>query len=92
MLFCDATNAPNMDPSFPSYFRDPWITFAPALDAGGPVTLADVLAQNKRVVSDRGRIDLKRHRGRVNVAFADGHVEALATTPAALSSVLLTAQ
>ena len=90
MLFCDGLPSERVDPMFPYGFNYPWVTMAPALDApAGPVTLADVVEQNDRVVPYRARLDPPRHRSRANVVFADGHVEAVPTTSAALSRVCL---
>jgi prepilin-type processing-associated H-X9-DG protein len=95
MLFCDANNGPSVDPLFPPSFRYPWITMTPTLDqttAPGPVTLADVLEQNWKVVPNRAVIDRPRHRGRINVVFADGHVESMAIDPGTLARVLVSAR
>ena len=93
VLFCDAKNARQVDPTFPSSFRDPWIMMSPTLDGAQPVTLADVLAQNAAsVMPYRAQLDKLRHRSRMNAVFADGHVETLAITPAALQRVYLSAR
>jgi prepilin-type processing-associated H-X9-DG protein/prepilin-type N-terminal cleavage/methylation domain-containing protein len=56
--------------------------------AAGPITLADALAGNTRA-GDPGNFDHRRHNGRINVAFLDGHVENLPLQPGPLSRVLL---
>jgi prepilin-type processing-associated H-X9-DG protein/prepilin-type N-terminal cleavage/methylation domain-containing protein len=56
--------------------------------AVGPITLADALAGNARA-GDPGNFDHRRHRGRMNVSFLDGHAETLPIDPAALSRVLI---
>jgi len=90
MLFCDANPGKKVDPGFPFNFPYPWITFTPALDpVPGPITLADALEENNKVMPNRASVDLLRHRGRINVVFADGHVESLMITPASLQRVLV---
>jgi prepilin-type processing-associated H-X9-DG protein len=54
----------------------------------GPITLADALAGNARA-GDPGNFDHRRHNGRINIAFLDGHVENLPLQPGPLSRVLL---
>jgi prepilin-type processing-associated H-X9-DG protein/prepilin-type N-terminal cleavage/methylation domain-containing protein len=71
-----------------AWFPDPWICWTPALDSSGPVSLGDVLARNGRAV-DAASFDFRRHRGRINVSFADGHVAALNLTEADLSKAML---
>jgi prepilin-type processing-associated H-X9-DG protein/prepilin-type N-terminal cleavage/methylation domain-containing protein len=56
------------------WMRDPWICWTPALSSIGAVTLADAFVGNGKAV-DKSMFDLQRHQGRMNVAFADGHVE-----------------
>src|SRR5688572_7079946 len=75
VLVADALPAAIVDPMFASSFPYPWITFAPSLTSTGPVTLADVLADNAKVVPYHARLDKIRHKAKMNVAFADGHVE-----------------
>jgi prepilin-type processing-associated H-X9-DG protein len=65
---------------------------APALNSVGPVTLADVLAQNSQVDVLRAEIDALRHKGRINVCFADGHVETLYIGEKSLERVFLTSK
>ena len=62
--------------------------WSPALGRSGPVTLADVLS-NTAEVWPSPTFDPRRHGGSANVAFADGHVEAVPITPAALGGVYL---
>jgi prepilin-type processing-associated H-X9-DG protein len=89
-LFCDANPAAKLDPSLPPSFPCPWVTLSPTLEGNQPVTLADVLASSANVMPNRAQFDLPRHRGRANVAYADGHVESLNITPANLSRAYLT--
>lgn len=87
-LMCDALPASKVDPMFPSNFQYPWLTFAPAIDnTMQPTTLADVLANNAKVSPHRARFDAFRHRGKMNVVFADGHCEAVTINAAALQNV-----
>ena len=90
MLFCDAVPAGTVDALFVSMFPYPWITMTPAPTGPSAVTLADVLANNANVVPNRAQFDKPRHKGRVNIAFADGHVETVAITPGDLERVHLT--
>ena len=69
---------PRSQPAY-SWMRDPWICWTPDLKSTGPVTLADAL-DNKGVAVDPTMFDIPRHRGRINIAFADGHVQALRIT------------
>lgn len=73
VLFTDANQ--RQEPA--SYLlRDPWICWTPSLDSSGPITLADALTDSTKAV-DRVMFDRNRHRGRINVGFADGHVQTL---------------
>jgi prepilin-type processing-associated H-X9-DG protein/prepilin-type N-terminal cleavage/methylation domain-containing protein len=93
MLFCDAKPAAKVDPALLPIFPYPWITMSPALDATEPpITLADVLAGNGKIAPYRAVLDPPRHRGRVNVVFADGHVEAVPIAPGSLQRVCLSAR
>jgi prepilin-type processing-associated H-X9-DG protein/prepilin-type N-terminal cleavage/methylation domain-containing protein len=56
--------------------------------AVGPITLADALAGNARA-GDPENFDPRRHRGRMNVGFLDGHAESVPIDPGALSRVLI---
>ena len=60
--------------------------WSPLLAPTGPATLADVLAGGG---ADSSRFDLTRHRRRANLAYADGHVEAVPITPAGLAGAHL---
>lgn len=61
--------------------------FSPRLDSAGAVTLADALAGTS--ATHPTMFDRRRHQGRMNVAFVDGHVEAVAITSGALRHVFL---
>ena len=87
MLFADA-NRGNVA-SF-SWFPDPWITFAPDVILPFAVTMRDVLLGTNNVIPRHAQLDKPRHRGRVNVVFADGHVATIPLTAAALQRVYLT--
>jgi prepilin-type processing-associated H-X9-DG protein len=65
---------------------------APALSSNGPVTMADVLAQNNKVEPLRAQIDQPRHKGLINVCFIDGHVETVHIGKGDLERVYLTAK
>jgi prepilin-type processing-associated H-X9-DG protein/prepilin-type N-terminal cleavage/methylation domain-containing protein len=59
-----------------------------------PITLADAYAGNCSgigVAGDNSKFDSTRHRGKINIAFVDGHVETMNITPADLSTVFLLA-
>ena len=62
-----------------SFMPDPWLVWTPALTSTGPVTLADALDNNGKAL-DAYSFDRIRHRGRMNIAFADGHVAAYRIT------------
>lgn len=70
------------------WFRDPWICWTPSLEGSGPVTLADALDDNGKAL-DSAMFDMNRHKGRINVAFADGHVESLRINSSDLRSAFL---
>jgi prepilin-type processing-associated H-X9-DG protein/prepilin-type N-terminal cleavage/methylation domain-containing protein len=70
VLFTDAV--PEAKPAY-FWMRDGWICWRPALDSTGAVTLADAFAGNGRAFGS-DMFDKPRHRQRMNVAFADGHV------------------
>jgi prepilin-type processing-associated H-X9-DG protein/prepilin-type N-terminal cleavage/methylation domain-containing protein len=55
-----------------------------------PVTMADALTGNGRA-GDFENFDMKRHRGKINIGFFDGHVETRSITKADLTSVFLLA-
>jgi prepilin-type processing-associated H-X9-DG protein len=71
-------------------FPDGWITWTPTLDPRKSVTLGDVL----RDVSARDyrSFDRARHKGRINVVFADGHVNAYQINERDLDNVYLLAR
>jgi prepilin-type processing-associated H-X9-DG protein/prepilin-type N-terminal cleavage/methylation domain-containing protein len=71
VLFSDAKIRDTL--AYP-WMKDPWICWTPALSSKGAVTLADALSNNGKAV-DRSMFDLNRHKGRMNVGFADGHVD-----------------
>lgn len=72
MLFSDAIpRKTGADPQLPN---NGWITWTPKLDAAGAVTLGDALAGNGKADSAQN-FDLRRHGKRINILFADGHVE-----------------
>ncbi len=56
----------------------------------GPITLADALAGNSKA-GDPENFDPKRHDGRMNIAFFDGHVETRYVKANDLSDVYLVA-
>jgi prepilin-type N-terminal cleavage/methylation domain-containing protein/prepilin-type processing-associated H-X9-DG protein len=58
---------------------DPWICWTPSLSSTGPVTLADALMQDGNAY-DAASFDYIRHRGKMNIVFADGHVETVRIT------------
>lgn len=71
------------------YFSiEPWIIFRPSYNTTGPVTLADALQNNFSVYSGAG-FDKIRHRGKMNVGYADGHVSLSNITMADLKKVYL---
>lgn len=89
MILSDALSGmgstyPN-DPCYP----DPAIVFRPTIALNGPVTLADALEKNIQKVGPVAQFDTKRHRGKLNVAFADGHVETLRIDSGDLKKVYL---
>jgi prepilin-type N-terminal cleavage/methylation domain-containing protein/prepilin-type processing-associated H-X9-DG protein len=93
MLYCDANPASSIDPSFIAMFQYPWLTFTPApLTTPGdtpPVTLADALARDSNVLTSRAEFDRVRHKNRMNVVFADAHVELVQISAGDLQHVLL---
>jgi prepilin-type processing-associated H-X9-DG protein len=71
-----------------TWMRDPWICWTPALDSEGAVTLADAYQMTGKAI-DQASFDPQRHKGRMNIAFADGHVHAHRITPADLDKAYL---
>jgi prepilin-type processing-associated H-X9-DG protein/prepilin-type N-terminal cleavage/methylation domain-containing protein len=71
-----------------SFMPDPWIVWTPALLGTGPATLADALDNNGRAI-DSFSFDRVRHNGRMNIAFADGHVAAFRITSPDLRGAFL---
>lgn len=68
----------------------PWIVFRPSLASSGPVNLKDVYAKDTtKITANMAQFDSKRHASRTNIAFADGHVEAVRIEPEALKNVYL---
>ena len=57
-----------------SWMPDGWLSWMPGQQSRGRVTLADALIDNGRAV-DKSMFDRRRHAGKMNVVFADGHVE-----------------
>ena len=55
-----------------------------------PVTLRDVLQQSINVHPTSSPLDLRRHDGRMNVLYVDGHAEGVEQTVPNLSRALLT--
>jgi prepilin-type processing-associated H-X9-DG protein/prepilin-type N-terminal cleavage/methylation domain-containing protein len=55
-----------------------------------PITLADAFTGDGKA-GDRQNFDLRRHNGKMNVAFCDGHVETRNITAGDLASVFLIA-
>lgn len=70
------------------FMPDPWIVFRPALTSTGPVTLQDVFEGTTKI-TPAGRFDEIRHRGRMNIAFVDGHVDSVRISAGGLSQVYL---
>lgn len=85
MLFADAL--PRTSAPVPG-FNMGWICFTPQLEPSGPVTLGDAFAGNGRAENAES-FDLNRHKGRMNVAFADGHVETVEITKESLDRIYL---
>jgi prepilin-type processing-associated H-X9-DG protein len=84
VLFSDAKGRATASGILP----DPWICWTPSLASTGPVTLADVLLQNGKAM-DVASFDRDRHRGKINIVFADGHVETMRIQVGDLSRAFL---
>jgi prepilin-type processing-associated H-X9-DG protein/prepilin-type N-terminal cleavage/methylation domain-containing protein len=76
VLFSDAQAS--LTPAYTSLrgFNYGWICWRPALESTGPVSLADAFLMNGRATG-ADMFDKSRHRLRINVAFADGHVKTI---------------
>lgn len=85
VIFTDAR--PRPEPAY-TWMRDGWICWTPSLIGSGPVTLADAYVPDGKA-RDKASFDESRHRGRINIAFADGHVAALRINPADLAKAYL---
>ncbi len=71
-------------------FRDGAPLFwSPEAPPGSPLTLADAFVENGRVTSQVKLFDLQRHRGRINVLYADGHVGEELLTAQGLSGTIV---
>lgn len=66
----------------------PMICWVPSREMEGPVSLGDIIRASEKVVHPPD-FDQYRHRGKTNVLFLDGHVEALAITADGLDEALL---
>jgi prepilin-type N-terminal cleavage/methylation domain-containing protein/prepilin-type processing-associated H-X9-DG protein len=67
-----------------------WITWTPSITGRGKATLGDAFAGNGRV-DHADSFDMFRHGKRMNVGFADGHVETVKLTKADLDNVYIVA-
>lgn len=69
-----------------------WVTFTNRvlLPRGAPISLADALLGTK--AGDPLNFDRKRHQGKINVAFFDGHVETLDISEKGLQNAYLFAK
>jgi len=86
-LFTDAIPRKQLVDSSPSG----WITWTPSLNGSGTATLGDAFAGNGRVEAP-DMFDRNRHSKRMNVGFADGHVETVLLTKEALDRVYVLPQ
>jgi len=85
-----ADGQPRPEPSV-SWFSDGWVLWTPT-DPNGTVTLADAWLDRTRSntrTASKDNFDPYRHKGKMNVAFLDGHVETLPMTAEGLSSAVL---
>ena len=73
---------------------DGWILWTPTSNPTRTVTLGDVLetSTGESVASDPTRFDRVRHRGRINIVFADGHVATYSITKRDLARAYLIAR
>lgn len=77
-------------PAYPGIsIPNPWITFRPTIALNGAVTLGDAYTNNIAKVIPNAQFDTKRHKGRINIAFADGHVETTRIEAGELNKVYL---
>ena len=65
--------------------EDGWAVWSPK--TAGPVVFSDALNNSKAL--DKDMFDKLRHRTRINVAFIDGHIEAMNITSQDLSRVYI---
>jgi prepilin-type processing-associated H-X9-DG protein len=103
MFACDGLGgAIYSRPDVPAFTGVPFYTIYNAVDPitqnsiSASVTLADAFNQAtggaaQPIAGDTANFDLLRHRGKINIAFCDGHVETRNITAADLSSVYLLA-
>lgn len=87
VLFTDAQ--PRKDASDP-IFSIGWLVWTPALNSTGAVTLGDAFAGNGKADSLQN-FDTLRHGKKINVVFADGHVETFPIEKNALDQAYLMA-
>jgi prepilin-type processing-associated H-X9-DG protein len=73
VLFTDGM--PQSKPAY-DWMRDGWICWRPSLDSTGPVSLADAYLATGRATAPE-MFDKPRHRMRMNIGFADGHVKTI---------------
>ena len=64
------------------------LTWHPSLTSTGPVTLADAF-DNTGKANDKSSFDPIRHKGSMNVAFVDGHVETVKIALGDLAKIFL---
>jgi prepilin-type processing-associated H-X9-DG protein/prepilin-type N-terminal cleavage/methylation domain-containing protein len=84
VLFSDAKGRSSRSGLLP----DPWICWTPSLESTGAVTLADVFLKNGQAY-DSDSFDMLRHRGKMNIVFADGHVQTVKINAAELRQAYL---
>lgn len=74
MLFADA--APRAQQAY-TQLKSTWLAFTPAMESLGAVSLADAYEEKVGFarLGQKPMFDLNRHRGKMNVAFVDGHVD-----------------
>lgn len=87
-LFTDAKRQPNA--AF-AWMPDGWICWTPdyVID-GGPATLGDAFVTGEEPpVKSKAMFDTVRHKNKLNIVFADGHVQLMEITQKELSKVFL---